>query len=43
MPEDLWTRFGEATAEAGTDRSTVLRDFMRWYLREKEAKVPPRP
>lgn len=40
---DLWERFGVATTADGTDRSTVLRDFMRWYVREPGAKVPKRP
>lgn len=36
----LWTRFGEV---AEPDRSAVLRDFIRWYVREPEAKLPKRP
>ena len=38
----LWERFGEATAAAGTDRSTVVREFIRWYLRIPDAKLPER-
>jgi hypothetical protein len=37
---DLWEKFGELTAP---DRSTVLRDFIRWYVREPGAKMPKRP
>jgi hypothetical protein len=40
---DLWERFGEFTQVAETDRSDVLRDFIRWYVREPGAKLPPRP
>jgi hypothetical protein len=43
VPEDLWRRFGEATNAAGTDRATTIRELMRWYLREPEAKAPKRP
>ena len=37
---DLWARFGEA---AGPKRASLLRDFIRWYLRMPKAKLPPRP
>ncbi len=40
---DLWGRFGEAAGEQGLDRSSVLRDFIRWYVREPGAKLPARP
>jgi hypothetical protein len=40
MGHDLWERFGEA---AEPDRSAVLRDFVRWYVREPGAKMPRRP
>jgi len=40
VPEDLWRRFGEL---AEPDRSTVLREFIRWYVREPDAKPPKRP
>lgn len=43
VPENLWLRFGEATATAGTDRSAVMREFIRWYTREQGAKMPRRP
>ncbi|WP_435589826.1 hypothetical protein [Micromonospora aurantiaca (nom. illeg.)] len=43
VPENLWTAFGEATEAAGTDRSAVLREFIRWYVREHGAKTPQRP
>jgi metal-responsive CopG/Arc/MetJ family transcriptional regulator len=43
VPEELWIKFGEATGQVGTDRSAVLRDFIRWYVRERDGKPPARP
>jgi hypothetical protein len=40
MEDELWERFGEV---AEPDRSTVLRDFVRWYLREPKVTLPKRP
>lgn len=40
VDEPLWERFGGI---AEPDRSTVLREFIRWYLREPGAKAPKRP
>jgi len=37
---DLWEEFGKV---AEPDRSAVLRDFVRWYIREPGAKMPRRP
>jgi len=36
----LWDRFGEV---AVPDRSSVLRDFIRWYVRDEGATLPKRP
>lgn len=36
----LWEQFGEV---AEPDRSSVLREFIRWYVRERGAKLPRRP
>jgi hypothetical protein len=36
MSDALWDRFGEATEARGLDRSTVLRDFARWYADEPD-------
>jgi hypothetical protein len=41
--ELTWERFGDAAKVAGYDRSTLLRQFMRWYARERGATLPPRP
>lgn len=38
--DQLWERFGEL---ADPDRSTVLREFVRWYVRDPEARLPRRP
>lgn len=43
VPLDLWDRFGKATEMQDTDRSAVLRDFMRWYAHDDKAKMPRRP
>ena len=40
IDEALWETFGEI---AEPDRSSVLRDFIRWYVREPGAKPPKRP
>ena len=42
IARDLWDAFG-AALPSGVDRSTALRAFMRWYLREPGAKLPERP
>lgn len=39
----LWERFGVATEKLGVDRSTYLREVMRWVVREPGAKPPKRP
>lgn len=43
VDDELWARFSAAVEVAGTDRSTVLRDFMRWYAKQPGAKRPVRP
>lgn len=44
VDDELWTRFSEAAEAAGQDRSTVIRDFMRWYARlPARAPMPKRP
>lgn len=39
----LWEHFRELAEAAGTDRSTVVRELIRWYVREPGAKLPDRP
>ncbi|MFD6565350.1 hypothetical protein [Micromonospora profundi] len=37
----LWKQFGDV---AGTrNRSTIIRDFIAWYVRKPGAKLPARP
>lgn len=43
MDDDLWERFGQATEAAGLDRSTVLRDFVIWYVDETDRVTYRRP
>jgi hypothetical protein len=43
VDDDLWNAFGGAAAQAGMDRSQLLRELMRWYIREEGAKLPRRP
>lgn len=43
VDEDLWARFGGQAEAIGKDRSTLLREFMRWYVREPGARMPKRP
>ena len=38
-----WGQFGKNTKRAGADRTTVLRQFMRWYNHEPGAELPQRP
>lgn len=41
----LWERFGQAVKrrDPDGDRSAVLREFMRWYSGDTDAKLPQRP
>jgi hypothetical protein len=39
IDKELWAAFREV---ASPDRSEVLRQFIRWYVREPGAKLPPR-
>lgn len=41
--DDLWEMFRTTTDGAGTDRSAVLRQLVRWYVGEKGVKLPDRP
>lgn len=43
VDNELWDAFCDAATEAGADRSYILRELMRWYLRLPGAKVPKRP
>lgn len=41
VEKELWDPFGAAVGDRR--RSEVLREFIRWYLREPGAKLPDRP
>ena len=43
IPEDLYQEFKEKASTNDTDMSTVLRDFIGWYLRRPRTKLPRRP
>lgn len=43
VPLAKWERFGVLAAEAGTDRSKLINEFIDWYLRERGAVLPQRP
>jgi len=41
VDDETWRLFGEAAKAMGADRSPVLRNLIRWYLRQGE--LPDRP
>jgi hypothetical protein len=41
VPTPLWRRFGQLVGDR--NRSTVLVQFIRWYVGEPGAKRPTRP
>lgn len=43
VDEELWKSFGVIAEAHGVDRSTAVREFIRWYVREPGAKPPKRP
>lgn len=43
MEKSLWRQFGRAAATIGTDRSTLVREFAEWVVREPGARMPKRP
>lgn len=43
LEDDLWRDLEPAARAAGFDRSGVIRQFVRWYLRIPGAKLPQRP
>ncbi|WP_345191752.1 hypothetical protein [Streptomyces lavendulae] len=40
---DAWYDFDAAAKAMGTERATVIRDLIDWYIREPGAKLPERP
>lgn len=43
VEKDVWDAFGEAADSVGTDRPTVLRQFIAWYIRKPGVPAPQRP
>jgi hypothetical protein len=43
VDDELWQEAGQAAAAAGTDRTKLLNQFLRWYLRRPGAALPERP
>lgn len=41
--EDEWEPADTVTQEMGTNRTAVLNQALRWYLRRPGAKLPERP
>lgn len=41
VDEALWERFGALVPDG--NRSDVVREFIKWYVREAGAKMPKRP
>lgn len=40
---DEWYDFDAAAKSQGTERATLIREFIAWYLRKPGAKPPKRP
>jgi hypothetical protein len=43
VPDDDWADLETTTNGVGSDRGTVIKEFIRWYLRRPGAKLPERP
>lgn len=43
VPDDDWADLETATKRLGADRATVIKQFIRWYLRRPGAELPERP
>lgn len=43
IDDDLWEDLGKATAELGTDRSAITRQFYEWFVGRPGAQLPKRP
>ena len=43
IPDQDWADFETAAASQNTDRASLVRDFIAWYLRRPGAKLPKRP
>jgi hypothetical protein len=43
VPDEDWADLEKATKSLGSDRGTVIKQFIRWYLRRPGAELPERP
>lgn len=43
MEDDLWSGLDSAATDNGFDRSSLVRQLVRWYLGVPEAQLPQRP
>jgi hypothetical protein len=43
VSDEDWGDLDTAARAEGTDRGTLIKQFIRWYLRRPGAKLPDRP
>lgn len=43
ISDEDWADLEVATGVFGSDRGTVIKQFIRWYLRRPGAELPKRP
>jgi hypothetical protein len=43
LDDDLWKDLGVVARNLDTDRSTIIREFVKWFLRRRGAQLPERP
>ncbi|MEU4410698.1 hypothetical protein AB0F88_39860 [Streptosporangium sp. NPDC023963] len=41
VDDELWEKFGQLVGER--NRAAIVREFIRWFVRERGAKLPRRP
>lgn len=43
VDDALWQRFGEVAQALGTDRASLVREWIKWSVGESDAQPPRRP
>lgn len=43
VSDEDWADLGTIAEQQGTDRGSLIKEFIAWYLRRPKAKLPPRP
>jgi len=43
ISDEDWADLDAAAKSAATDRGTLIKQFIRWYLGRPGAELPPRP